>query len=209
MNPPQSASEVKSLLGMAQYVSRFIPGYAKITAPLRNLTKQGVEWKWTENEQMALDNLKEMLTGDKVMTYFDSGKKTEIVVDASPVGLGGILTQEGKVVSCASRTLSEVEARYSQTEREMLAVVWAAEHFHLYVCGSKFHIIADHKPLLGIFKSNKPTSTRIDHWKLRLMPYDCQLSTVLEETKTYNSSPKRLGSPRAKCSRGIRQLCLY
>ena len=175
MNPPQSASEVKSLLGMAHYVSRFIPGYAKITAPLRNLTKQGVEWKWTENERTALDNLKETLTGDKVMTYFDPGKKTEIVVDASPVGLGGILMQEGNVVSYASRTLSEVEARYSQTGREMLAVVWAAEHFHLYVYGSKFHIITDHKPLLGIFKSNKPTSTRIDRWKLRLMPYDCQL----------------------------------
>ena len=109
------------------------------------------------------------------MTYFDPGKKTEIVVDASPVGLGGILMQEGKVVSYASCTLSEVEARYSQTEREMLAVVWAAEHFHLYVYGSKFHIITNHKPLLGIFKSNKPTSTRIDNWKLRLMPYDCQL----------------------------------
>ena len=172
MNPPQSASEVKSLLGMAQYVSRFIPGYAKITAPLRNLTKQGVEWTWTENEQTALDNLKETLTGDKVMTYFYPGKKMEIVVDASPVGLGGILMQEGKVASYASRTLSEVEARYSQTEREMLAVVWAAEHFHLYVYGSKFHITTDHKPLLGIFKSNKPTSTRIDCWKLRLMPYD-------------------------------------
>ena len=80
------------------------------------------------------------------MTYFDPKQKTEIVVDASPVGLGGILMQEGKVISYASPTLSEVEARYSQTEREMLAVAWAAEHFHLYVYGSKFHIITDHKP---------------------------------------------------------------
>ena len=176
MNSPQCASEVKSLLGMAQYVSRFIPDYAKITAPLRNLTKQGVDWRWTKEEQKALDSLKEALAGDKVMTYFDPRKKTEIVVDASPVGLGGLLMQEGKVVSYASRSLSEVEARYSQTEREMLAVVWAAEHFHLYVYGSKFHIITDHKPLLGIFNGNKPTSTRIDRWKLRLMPYDCQLS---------------------------------
>ena len=175
MNPPQCASEVKSLLGMAQYVSRFIPDYAKITAPLRNLAKQGVDWKWTKKEQSALDSLREALAGNKVMTYFDPRKETEIVVDASPVGLGGLLMQEGKVVSYASHTLSDVEARYSQTEREMLAVVWAAEHFHLYVYGSKFHIITDHKPLLGIFKSNKPASARIDRWKLRLMPYDCQL----------------------------------
>ena len=53
---------------MAQYVSRFIPGYDKIIAPLQNLTKQGVEWKWTENEQTALDNLKEthLRQGDDV-----------------------------------------------------------------------------------------------------------------------------------------------
>ena len=160
MNSPQCASEVKSLLGMAQYVSRFIPDYAKITAPLRNLTKQGVDWRWTEEEQNALDSLKEALAGDKLMTYFDPRKKTEIVVDASPVGLGRLLMQEGKVVSYASRSLSEVEARYSQNEREMFAVVWAAEHFHLYVYGSKVHIITDHKPLLGIFNGNKPTYLR-------------------------------------------------
>ena len=153
MNPPRCVGEVKSLLGMAQYVSRFIPDYATITAPLRNLTKQGVDWKWGENEQIALDSLKEALTGDKVMTYFDPRKKTEIVVDASPVGLGGLLMQEGKVVSYASRTLSEVEARYSQTEREMLAVVWAAEHFHLYVYGSMFHIITEQQAYIGPHRS--------------------------------------------------------
>lgn len=58
----------------------------------------------------------------------------------------------------------------------MLAVVWAAERFQLYVNGIKFHIITDHKPLIGIFESNKPTSTRIDRRKLRPMPYNCQLS---------------------------------
>ena len=57
----------------------------------------------------------------------------------------------------------------------MLATVWGAEHFHLYVYGAQFFIITNHKPLLGIFKSHKQTSARIDRWKLRLMPYDCQL----------------------------------
>jgi hypothetical protein len=84
---------------MARYISRFILDYAKITAPLRNLTKQGVDRKWTAEEQTALDSLKEALVDDKVMTYFDPRKKTKIAVDASPVGLGGLLMQEGKVVS--------------------------------------------------------------------------------------------------------------
>ena len=65
------------------------------------------------------------------------------------------MVQEGKVLSYASRALSDVEGRYSQTEREILAVVWAAEHFHLYVYGVQFTIITDHKPLTGIFSNHK------------------------------------------------------
>ena len=147
--PPQNSSEVKSLLGMTQYVSRFIPNYASITTPLRLLTRQDTPWKWEQEEQRALDELKEALVGDQVMSYFDPRKKTEIIVDASPTGLGGLLVQEGKILSYASRALSDVESRYSQTEREMLAVVWGVEHFHLYVYGAQFSVITDHEPLLG------------------------------------------------------------
>ena len=84
------------------------------------------------------------------MSYLDQNKPTDIMVDASPVGHAAILVQTGKVISKASHTLSDVESRYSQTEREMLAVVWGVEHFHLYVYGPRFQIITDHKPLLGI-----------------------------------------------------------
>ena len=76
-----------------------------------------------QEEQKALDKLKESLVGDQVMSYFDPRKKTEIIVDASPTGLGGLLVQEGKVLGYASRALSDVESCYSKTEREMLAVV--------------------------------------------------------------------------------------
>ena len=158
-SPPQNPSEVKSLLGMTQYVARFIPNYATITAPLRLLTRQDTPWKWEQEEQRALNELKEALVGDQVMSYFDPRRQTEIIVDASPVGLGGLLMQDGKVISYASRALSDVESRYSQTEREMLAVVWDVEHFHPYVYGAQFSVVTDHKPLIGIFKNHKQTST--------------------------------------------------
>ena len=85
----------------------------------------------------------------------------EIIVDTSPVGLGGLQVQEGKVISYASRALSDVESRYSQTEREMLATVWGAEHFHLYVYMELSSLLS-------------PITSR-SRWKLRLMPYHCQL----------------------------------
>ena len=104
------------------------------------------------------------------MSYFNPAQETKVIVDASPVGLGGLLAQDRKVISYVSRALNDVESRYSQTKREMLAIVWALKHFHLYLYGSEFTIVTDHQPLLRIFKSHKPTSARIDRWKLRLMP---------------------------------------
>ena len=173
--PLKNVGQVRSFLGMTQYVARFIPQYATLTEPLRRLTKQDAVWKWTEVEQQAFDKLKQTLTGANVMAYFDSEKPTEIIVDASPVGLGAIFTQNGKIISYASRALTDVEQRYSQTDREMLAVVYGVEHFHLYLFGSTFTVVTDHKPLLGIWKSQKPATARIERWRLRLMPYEFDL----------------------------------
>ena len=82
-------------------------------------------------------------------------KAIEIVVDASPVGLAALLVQEKRVVVYGSRALSDVETRYSQTEREALAVVT---------------VISDHKPLETIWKKPRPP-LRIERWGLCLQPY--------------------------------------
>ena len=174
-SPPKNPAEVRSFLGMTQYVARYIPHYATLTEPLRRLTRQDVTWSWSHDEQNAFDNLKSILSSSRVMVYFDPKKSTEVLVDASPVGISAILTQEGKVVCYASRALTEVEQRYSQTDREMLAVVYGVEHYHLYLFASDFKVVTDHKPLLGIVHSQKPTSARMERWRLRLMPYQFTL----------------------------------
>ena len=75
---------MKSLLGMTQYVACFIPNYATITARLRLLTRRNTPWKWEQEEQRALNELKEALVGDQVMSYFDRRKQSEIIVHAKP-----------------------------------------------------------------------------------------------------------------------------
>ena len=107
---------------MAQYVSRFIPGYSDVTTALRGLTHKDVPWEWKSEHQHALNNLKVKLASVCTVQYFDATKPSKVLVDASPVGIGAILCQDDKVVSYASRALSSVDQRYSQTEREMLAV---------------------------------------------------------------------------------------
>ena len=87
------------------------------------------------------------------MAYFDTKKETILTVDASPVGISAILSQKVKgqkdpqVVAYASRALTAVEKRYSQTEKESLGIVWGTENFHLYAYGAHFKLVTDHKPL--------------------------------------------------------------
>jgi len=64
---PTPVTDVRSLLGMTNHVSRFIRGYVDIVAPLRDLTHKGVEFKWEDAHQAALERLKCSLTYDEVI----------------------------------------------------------------------------------------------------------------------------------------------
>ena len=146
LETPSTVSEVRSFLGMANYCSRFIPSYSTITQPLRELTKQSTPWKWTSHQQHALQQVKEALAKASATAYFDQDKITEILVDASPVGLRAMPCQldphsdERQVVAYASRSLTATEQRYSQTEREALAIVWNCKYFHLYMYGMQANL---------------------------------------------------------------------
>ena len=164
------------------FSSKYIANFATIATPLRELTKTGIIFTWEHKHQAAFDQLKAAITKPPVMAYFDAKKDTVLTVDASPVGLSGILSQrstceaEGQVVAYASRALSDIERRYSQTEKEALSIVWAVEHFHLYLYGHSFTLETDHKPLEMIYGSakSKPCA-RIERWVLRLQPYNFQV----------------------------------
>ena len=157
---PESAGELRSLLGMVSYFSGYIEDFATITDPLHSLTKKNATWQWSTNQQQALETLKRKLTNAPVMSYFDPTKQTELIVDASPVGLGAVLAQKTAnsnepmhVIAYASGSLTDVERRYSQMKREALAIVWGCEHHHLYLYSALFTLLTDHKPLETIFSN--------------------------------------------------------
>lgn len=177
---PSSASDVRSFLGMATFCAKFIPNFSDVTKPLRELTKKNIRFCWHKEHQQAFDHIKELLTSDTVMAYFDRNKATELITDASPWGLSAILAQrtpgcedDRKIVAFVSRSLSAVEQRYSQTEKEALAIVWAVERLHLYLCGGHFTLITDCKPIELILSNpkSKPPA-RIERWNLRLQEYN-------------------------------------
>ena len=91
---PSNAEEVRSFLGMANYSARFIKNFSTLASPLRELTRSNVEWRWTEREQEAFMKTKNSLFGNATLTYYEVGEETEVIVDASPLGLGAMLTQK-------------------------------------------------------------------------------------------------------------------
>ena len=127
------------------------------------------------SKKKSFQTLKNRLADSKTLGYFEKGAKTKIICDASPTGLGAILVQtqqgEDKVISYASVSLTETERRYSQTEKEALAIVWSCEKFHLYLYGIEFDLITDHNPLEVIYSEKSKPSARIQRWVLRLQSY--------------------------------------
>ena len=172
----EKASEGRSFLGLVIYCGKFIPNLATVAELLRQLTSKNAIFKWGGDQEKAFSALKKMMSEVESLVYFDSAK-TRIVVDASPVGLGAVLTQEKDGISCcgvcyASGMLSNVEKRYLQMEKEAMALVWACERFHLYLYGIWFELVTDHKLLEVINSRKSKPSARIEQWVLRLQPYD-------------------------------------
>ena len=101
-----------------------------------------------------------------------------LVVDASPCGLGCVLLQDinnqSRPVAYASRSLTNVEKRYVQIEREALGVLYGLQKMHAYIYGRHITVATDHKPLLGVFKK-ATQSIRLERIALRTQDYDFTL----------------------------------
>ena len=180
---PTCRKEISSFLGMINYLARFISGLASETEKLRKLLRQDTPWVWGKEQDDAFQNLKELVSSELVIAHFDIELETSLIVDAGPVGLGAILVQKQKddtlrPVHFASRTLTAVERRYSQTEREALAVIFGCERFHLYLYGQHFTILTDHQPLTVLYNHSGRPSPRILRWGLRLMSYDFEIKHI-------------------------------
>ncbi|CAL1586203.1 unnamed protein product [Knipowitschia caucasica] len=173
---PENASEVRSFLGLAGYSSRFIPQFATISEPLRRLTKKEVPFVFGPEQQVAFETLKLKLAEAGTLAYFHKDAPTKVIADAGPVGIGAVLIQEqqGAMVPICyvSRSLTDCETRYSQTEKEALALVWACERLHPYIYGKRFDLVTDHKALQVIYSPKSKPCARIERWVLRLQPYD-------------------------------------
>ena len=158
ISAPSNTKELLSLLGLITYLNRFSPKIAELTVPLRDLAKKNVHFKWEHEHEMALDKIKQELYAAPVLSYYDPDPATTTILqcDASQKGVGAWIRQidsngKDRIVAMASRSLCYTESRYSNIERECLAVMFGLEKLEYYLLGRHTLVETDHSPLEQIF----------------------------------------------------------
>ncbi|XP_038106874.1 uncharacterized protein K02A2.6-like [Culex quinquefasciatus] len=172
---PQTSEELRSFLGLVNYLGKFIPDLATLTTPLRSLLRKQTRFTWGKEQKAAFSKIKAVLSHPKNLGFYSPLDKTIVIADASPTGLGAVLLQEKdnikRVICYISKGLSDTEQNYAQNEKEALALVWSVERLEMYLRGLRFYLLTDHQPLKVLFGTKQKPCRRIERWALRLQSF--------------------------------------
>lgn len=175
MASPKRAKDIRRLLGMVSWYRRFIPNLSTIIAPLTNLTRKHAKFVWSSDCEQSFQTIKNKLVSAPILSCPNFDYDFTLQCDASAYGLGAVLSQyyEGKehVICYLSRSMTLCERKYTVTERECLAVIWAIEKGRCYLEGQHFTVITDHHSLLWLHNLKNPHG-RLARWALRLQQFD-------------------------------------
>ena len=172
MELPQDMETMRNFLGLVNYLNRFSPRLAKLSEPLRQICRQNVEFELNETVCVAFSRIKEEISKNITLSYFNPKSSTTLQTDASKKGLGAALLQNSKPVMFASRALTGSERNYQNLERECLAMIWGMEKFHYFLYGKEFTLEMDQKPLVSIYRKHMvEISPRIQILIVRSFPH--------------------------------------
>ncbi|UYV81475.1 K02A2.6-like, partial [Cordylochernes scorpioides] len=119
---PSNKKELQRLLGMVQYLHKFIPNLSEITYRMRLLLKKNTEWQWDSLRDKDMERIKYLLKQAPTLKYYDPNKDVVLSVDASQHAIGAVLLQEDRPIAYASSALNDAQRHYPQIEKEALAI---------------------------------------------------------------------------------------
>ncbi|CAC5395318.1 unnamed protein product [Mytilus coruscus] len=146
---PTNVTELKAYLGMLNYYNRFLPNLSHMLKPLHVLLQKNTKWSWGKEQEKAFIESKQLLKSASVLVHFDPKKTLILACNASPYGVGAVLSHKiddgsDKPIAYTSRTLTSAEKNYSGLEKESLAIIFGIKKFHQYLYGHPVTIITDH-----------------------------------------------------------------
>lgn len=143
---PMSLKGLRGFLGLTGYYRKFVCHYGLIAKPLTNMLQQG-NFSWTPESLAAFTNLKHALTTTPVLALPDFTKQFVMETDASGIGIGAVLSQDGHPIAYLSKALSGRNLSLFTYDKEMLTIVFAVQNWRPYLLGQQFRIVTDHKPI--------------------------------------------------------------
>ncbi|KAK1602202.1 hypothetical protein QYE76_018186 [Lolium multiflorum] len=160
---PTNVGQVRSFHGLAGFYRRFVKDFSTIACPLNELTKKNVPFVWGKAQQKAFDELKKRLTEAPLLALPDFSKTFEIECDASGLGIGGVLMQNGKPVAYYSEKLDGARLNYPIYDKELYALIRVLEVWQHYLWPKEFVIHSDHESLKYL-KSQHNLNKRHAKW---------------------------------------------
>ena len=170
---PTNVHEIRSFLGLTNYFRKHMRGYAKIAAPLHNLTKKDVPYVWTEQCEAAFRGLKENLVSAPILALPDNSKQYTVISDACNTSGGAILMQEDKIIAYWGKKWTTAECKFSEGEQELLAVLDALKEWRCYLEGKQLDVVTDHNPLIWL-QTQPNLSRRQAKWMEYLQRFHIQ-----------------------------------
>lgn len=179
---PHSREELRSFLGLASYLRRFVPNFAEMAGPLNALTSPKVPYRWGAEEQQSFDALREAVSENVLLAAPTDDGEYVLMTDASNRGLGAVLLQmqdgEPVLLEFASHKFTPTEERWATGEQEAYAIVWSIRRFRDYLWPRKFTVLTDHANLQWMMISS---IGKVRRWSLYLAEYDFEVKHVRGE----------------------------
>ncbi|PON61866.1 hypothetical protein PanWU01x14_142840, partial [Parasponia andersonii] len=166
---PKSITDVHSFHGLANFYHRFIRGFSINMSPLTDCLKLK-NFTWGNDQQRSFTTIKEKLCSAPVLALPNFDKPFQVETDASMIGIGTVLTQEGKSIKFFSEKLSESRQHWSTYEQELYAVVRALKQWDHYLLHQKFILYSDHHSL-QFLNSHKNLSRMHVRWVMFLQKF--------------------------------------
>lgn len=159
--PPQNVNQLQAYLGLLNYYHRFLPNLSIVLRPMYNLLQKNRRFLWSSECQDAFEKTKRLLVENDLLEPYDPLKPITLVVDASPYGVGAVLSHVvenvEKPICFASWTLTPAQINYAQVHKEALAVIFGIKRFHKYLYGTTFKLITGNTGIKEIFNPSKDT----------------------------------------------------
>lgn len=144
---PHNLKTLRGFLGIIGYYRRFIRDYGSIARPLTALLKKNVKFQWNPEAEEAFRRLQKVMTEAPVLVLPNFNERFIVEADASNVGMGAVLMQNGHPLAFASKAFNVRTAQLSAYERELRAIIFAVQQWRSFLVGRVFTIRTDHLTL--------------------------------------------------------------